>query len=193
MVFWETPSPIKSWKNFKDEEEPHTQWDDLFFDLIFVGVAYNVGHLLEHSGPSFSGFTQCMMLFAIASKAWQNKVMFFSQFDVDDILHKALNVVEYCIVGVMACHITGFNSHNGHSRQHMRGFTLLMLVHRIFVGFRWLEISYNAERLEAMNLGTDEFRKNIYLLSFDAFAVYLAFATDVKQKTVLFLCFFTEY
>ena len=191
MVFWKIPSQIKAWKNFQDEEEPHTQWDDLFFDLIFVGVAYNVGHLLEHSGPSLMGFTQCMMLFVIASKAWQDKVLFFSRFDVDDILHKALNAVEYCIVGVLACHITSFSLHSGQNRQGMRGFTALMLFHRVFVGFRWLEISYNAERLEAMNLGTDEFRKNIYLLSLDAFAVYLAFATDVEQKTVLFLCFFT--
>ena len=63
MVFWKAPHPIKSWKNYKDEEEPHTQWDDLFFDLIFVGVAYNVGHLLEHSGPSLSGFIDCMIIF----------------------------------------------------------------------------------------------------------------------------------
>ena len=68
MVFWKAPHPIKSWKNYKDEEEPHTQWDDLFFDLIFVGVAYNVGHLLEHSGPSLSGFIDCMIIFNIASK-----------------------------------------------------------------------------------------------------------------------------
>ena len=76
MVFWKIPSPIKAWKEFQDEEEPHTQWD-VFFRFTFVGVAYNVGHLLEHSGPSLTGFIQCMMLFAIASKAWQDKVLFF--------------------------------------------------------------------------------------------------------------------
>ena len=151
--------PIKAWKEFQDEEEPHTHGTIYFSISIFVGVAYNVGHLLEHSGPSLTGFIQCMMLFAIASKAWQDKVLFFSRFDVDDILHKALNVVEYCIVGVMACHITGFSLHNGESRQRMRGFTVLMLVHRVFVGFRWLEISYNATRVEAMNLEPTSFAK----------------------------------
>ena len=86
MVVWEAPHTIKTWENFEDEDEPHTQWDDLFFDLIFVGVAYNVGHLLEHSGPSLDVFIESLIIFNVASKLWQDKVLYFAKFDVGNMI-----------------------------------------------------------------------------------------------------------
>ena len=129
---------------------------------------------------------------SIASKAWQDKVLFFSRLDVDDICYKALNAVEINRWWFMACHINlvlALNDMASKPRNVADSLRLCFFIERIYVGFRWLEISYNAERLEAMNLGTDEFRKNIYLLSLDAFAVYLAFCDAVEQKLSFFFVF----
>ena len=193
MVFWKAPHPIKSWKNYKDEEEPHTQWDDLFFDLIFVGVAYNVGHLLEHSGPSLSGFIDCMIIFNIASKLWQDKVLYFTRFDVEDFIHKIFNIIEYCLVGIMACHIPLIHSHNVvEAKVSISGFTVIMLIHRLFIIMRWLEVSICSEKANASKLGTIETRKNMFLLLIDATAVYVTFyhyEDGINIRNILYICF----
>jgi low temperature requirement protein LtrA len=180
MMLWATPHTIKNWKNFKEEEQPHTQWDDLFFDLIFVGVAYNVGHLLEHSGPSFAGFFDCFIIFSIASKFWQDKVLYLTKFDVDDFIHKIFNILEYCMVGLLACHINM-----------MSGFTLIMLLHRIFVIFRWLEIYIYSNEKNAYRFGRSETWKNMSLIPIDALAVYLNFYHQhtITTRMILFVCF----
>lgn len=84
MKFYAVPHPIKAWNSAGTEEVAHAQWSDLFFDLIFVAVAYSVGHLLEHSGPSFwHGFVRCFFIFYILTNFWIDKAVFFAKFDTN--------------------------------------------------------------------------------------------------------------
>ena len=47
-LMWKTPRAIKTWETVTHEESAHARWADLFYDLLFVGVAFRTGHLLEH-------------------------------------------------------------------------------------------------------------------------------------------------
>ena len=81
--FYAIPHAIKSWsKNV--EEDAHASWSDLFFDLLYVAVAFSVGHLLEHSGPSVAGFFIVLAVFVNMTFMWIDKMVFFARFDVDD-------------------------------------------------------------------------------------------------------------
>ena len=83
MKFYAVPHPIKTWNSAGTEEVAHAQWSDLFFDLIFVAVAYSVGHLLEHSGSSLHGFIRCFFIFYILTNFWIDKAVFFARFDTN--------------------------------------------------------------------------------------------------------------
>ena len=121
MPFYRTPHAIKSWgktSGAPSEEDAHASWSDLFFDLLFVAVAFSVGHLLEHSEVTISGVLVSLSIFWVLASVWLDKVIFFARFDVDDTAHKILDIAEYMIVGLMAFHISGLPCGHGHHDGH---------------------------------------------------------------------------
>ena len=104
--FWRVPTPIKTWGKVKQEEEAHVQWMDLFFDLLFVGVAYLVGHQLEHGlhrhGHGDAGLvaavatstSQALCTYVIVVVPWFGNMEYYARFDVQDLVHKLIDPVE---------------------------------------------------------------------------------------------------
>ena len=121
--FWRVPTPIKTWGKVKQEEEAHVQWMDLFFDLLFVGVAYLVGHQLEHGlhrhGHGDAGLvaavatstSQALCTYVIVVVPWFGNMEYYARFDVQDLVHKLIDMIEYCVIGVAALHIGGVGHH----------------------------------------------------------------------------------
>ena len=114
---WATPQPIKTWGTTTHEAAAHVRWIDLFFDLLYVGVAFLVGHRLEHhidhahthhGGHSSAGETalaatvDSFALFFVLIGPWFSNLQFYSRFDVDDVLHKGIDVLEYVVIGCSA-------------------------------------------------------------------------------------------
>ena len=96
------PQPIKTWGTTTHEEAAHARWMDLFFDLLYVGVAFLVGHQLEHNfhhhGPTHSVWLSFQHFFILIGP-WFSNLAFYSRFDVNDTFHKLIDVAEYVLVG----------------------------------------------------------------------------------------------
>jgi hypothetical protein len=58
MIRWGDPQP-----------HPHTDWFDLFFDLIFVAASYEIGNLLKYSVDK-EGIAYFSVLFIVMSQSW---------------------------------------------------------------------------------------------------------------------------
>ena len=138
MVFWKTPQPIKTWANIQKKEEPaHGRWMDLFFDLLYVGVAFLIGHQLEHNfhhhhhSPTQSVWISFQYFFILIGP-WFSNLAFYSRFDVNDTVHKLLDVLEYVLVGCAAVFM---------SSPYNTAFWLAIVSVRVVTFVRYLELS----------------------------------------------------
>ena len=120
-MFWNLPQPIQTWNNAHNEKPAHGRWFDLFFDLLFVGVAFNVGHLILHllhdQHSLIHALTKSLAVFFVLFSAWLNNVQYYARFDVNDTLHKILDVIEFTSVGVAAFHGGSIANHHGSTYQ----------------------------------------------------------------------------
>lgn len=115
-MHWTIPHPIQTWANAHKEKPAHGRWFDLFFDLLFVGVAFNVGHLLAHllhDQTLLHSLLKSLAVFFVLFSAWLQNVKYYGRFDTNDTFHKLLDVVEFTSVGVAAFHAGGIADHHG--------------------------------------------------------------------------------
>jgi low temperature requirement protein LtrA len=76
-------------------------WLELFFDLIFVAaVAQVASPLRDHY--SLDGVVRFAPLFALIWWAWTGHAVFCTRFDTDDLIQRALTLVQVFAVAVMA-------------------------------------------------------------------------------------------
>ena len=90
---WKTPRAIKTWETVTHEESAHARWADLFYDLLFVGVAFRTGHLFEHllaHGRMEGAVLNAFQVFYVLFSCWFTTLNFYSRFDVADSVHKIL-------------------------------------------------------------------------------------------------------
>jgi low temperature requirement protein LtrA len=136
MVHWDMP-----------QLHPHTNWFDLFFDLIFVATAYQLGSLLSASvnGPGLFFF---ISLFFSMLFNWQNKLNYDSRIDSDDLFHKLVDFIEALLVAIAALHIAGSNSETPVldflvlSKGHAWGFSLASSALRLLNLMRYTELYF---------------------------------------------------
>ena len=128
------PQPIKTWGTTTHEEAAHARWMDLFFDLLYVGVAFLVGHQLEHNfhhhGPTHSVWLSFQHFFILIGP-WFSNLAFYSRFDVNDTFHKLIDVAEYVLVGCAAVFVASPSS---------KAFWWAIVGVRILTCFRYLEL-----------------------------------------------------
>lgn len=151
-MFWATPRPLKSWDNVTHEEQAHTRWMDLFLDLSYVGVAANVGHMIEHAlehKPSESSGTDAMwfilpkalaIFFVLISK-WLDNLQFYARFNEgNDTLHKVLDIIEFVGIGFASVHSAGVFGDKELSNFHFRGMAQGLTVASAVTLFRHMEL-----------------------------------------------------
>lgn len=83
------------------------RWIDLFFDLLYVGVAFLVGHRLEHNivhhqAGAGAAALDSFAVFFVLMGPWFSNLQYYSRFDVNDALHKGLDILEYALIGCSA-------------------------------------------------------------------------------------------
>jgi low temperature requirement protein LtrA len=81
-------------------------WTELFYDLVFAAAISQV------SGPlgadySLHGIVKYAFLLALVFLAWLGYATFSSQFAADDLVERALIIVQVFLVAVMAANATG--------------------------------------------------------------------------------------
>jgi low temperature requirement protein LtrA len=75
------------------ERERHASWLELFYDLVFAVAISQLGQNLSHN-VSMSGFIEYVVLFVPAWWAWIGATFYATRFDVDDLVHRVLILVQ---------------------------------------------------------------------------------------------------
>jgi len=76
-------------------------WLELFFDLIFVAAVAQVGRPL-HADYSFAALARYAFLFFLIWWAWFGHTLYSTRFDTDDLVQRALTLLQMFAVAVMA-------------------------------------------------------------------------------------------
>ena len=76
-------------------------WLELFFDLVFVAAVAQVAAPL-HTAYSLAGLVRFTPLFALISWAWAGHTVFSTRFDSDDVVQRALTLLQMFAVAAMA-------------------------------------------------------------------------------------------
>jgi low temperature requirement protein LtrA len=87
----------------RDGREPGRKvtWLELFFDLVFVAAVSQVGAPLGQD-YTLAGLGRYAMLFVLIWWAWHGHTAFATRFDTDDVVQRALTLVQMFVVAVMA-------------------------------------------------------------------------------------------
>jgi low temperature requirement protein LtrA len=82
-------------------EQRKVTWLELFFDLIFVAAVSQVAEPLRHE-YSIEGLVRFVPLFTLIWWAWTGHAVFSTRFDTDDIVQRALTLLQMFAVAAMA-------------------------------------------------------------------------------------------
>jgi low temperature requirement protein LtrA len=94
--------------NVSPAHERHVRrpgWTELFFDLVFAAAIAQLSAPLDHDYSLF-GIARFAFLLALVFLAWFGYTAFATQFAVDDVVQRALLVVQIFLVAVMAANAT---------------------------------------------------------------------------------------
>lgn len=88
-------------KPLRLRERARVSWFELFFDLIFVAAVAQVAHpLYEHY--TLAGALQFAAMFTLIWWAWTGYTTLATRFESDDLVQRALAIVQIFVVAVMA-------------------------------------------------------------------------------------------
>ena len=71
------------------DEHRHASWLELFFDLVFVAVVFQVGELLAEEHDA-AGFLEFVGVFTVVAWSWMCFTYFGNRFDTDDVPQRIL-------------------------------------------------------------------------------------------------------
>lgn len=84
---------------------PHTNFNDLFFDLFYVAAAYNLGSLIRAS-PTSMGLLYFLGCFYPIMMIWFTKTFYDSRFDAgNDLYHKVYEVLVTVVLATAVLYI----------------------------------------------------------------------------------------
>ena len=127
MPFVLAPKQRQKWGD--DYSLPHVDWGDLFFDLFYVGAAYNLGTNIKydiHDDPLLALIYFFGVLGAIFSSFWSTKMLFDARFELpNDFLHRAVEIMHLVFLAFATLYIRP-NKYMGNCGEHreMFGFCL---------------------------------------------------------------------
>ena len=151
LRFFRDPRQQKRWG--EPEHKPHVDWADLFFDLIYVANAYQLGSLLMRS-VSAEGVLWFYVMFSSLSTTWYYKLAYDCRLVTDDLAHKIVDVVEAMVVAAASLHIgSSVSDMKDLSTGHAMGFSAAVALHRALHAFRWWEVAKVAETHESAAMG----------------------------------------
>jgi len=167
VPFYLPPKQLQRWGD--TQLLPHVNWGDLFFDLFYVGAAYNLGNLLRYERSS-RGVMYFAGLFGAVSKIWFDRLTFDSRFNVgDDIFHRIYEVFFLSMLATSVVNIqTVEDLENSQDSSSMFSFCLGMTVLTFLDMLRQLEIIEFVNTPEAKPTAKRELRRQ-----FPSFILYL--------------------
>ncbi|MGN6629475.1 MAG: low temperature requirement protein A [Candidatus Nitrosocosmicus sp.] len=117
------------------EKERHAGWLELFYDLVFAAAIAQLGQNLSHAVTIF-GFLNYVTLFVIVVWAWTGATFYATRFDVDDLVHRILVLLQ--MGGAVALAV---NIHDAMDETSI-GFALSYITIRIFLIMDYLRTGF---------------------------------------------------
>lgn len=139
--------PIKQRHKWDEPQAmPHVKWVDLFHDLFFVGMAYNLGNLVLGVWATPVSILYFVGLYFPCAISWNSKMYFDSRFEVGNSLYqKFLLVIELCLLSSEIVHIQELDKMRNPSKYiNMFAFSLATFLHRILGSLRSLEVYFQS-------------------------------------------------
>lgn len=147
------PSP-----DFATHYESHRSetWYELFYDLVFVAAAIQIGHIVQYN-ISFEALFKAGLLFAVMRGTWDQLMFYQNRFDTKDLIHYVFYLLQAMCVFVMANHLTidADNHHHWDRARNMKPFAIAAAVAR----FTHVIMYYQVTSI------TSKYRHHIFALS----------------------------
>lgn len=111
LTIWGMPfvlPPMQRQKWGDDYSLPHVNWGDLFFDLFYVGAAYNLGTNIKYDidQPGLALLYFFGIFGAILSSFWSAKMLYEARFVLpEDFFHRAVEILHLCMLAMATQHI----------------------------------------------------------------------------------------
>jgi len=95
------------------EHHPDTDWQDLFFDLLFVGGAYQTGNFLAAAlidgDEAWEGMFWSFGIFICLAQQWFMKMLISARFGCSSMFHYFLDHIEFVVLALAMWHIPAYN------------------------------------------------------------------------------------
>ena len=138
--------PVRLWPSLPNGARRVT-WLELFFDLVFVAAVSQVGVPLGHD-YSIHGLARYAFMFLLIWWAWLGHTLYCTRFDNDDIVQRALTLLQMFAVVVMAA-----NAKQGLESRDSAGFGAAYAVMRLVLVGQYLRARHlrHASRLATVH------------------------------------------
>ena len=106
LPFYCRPVQRQLWED--DQVLPHINWHDLFFDLIFVAAAYNLGVMLITAMNQDDWPRGCLYfvgIFGSLYTIWENDVIYAARYTLVDYSHRIPAILRFLCVSFAALKI----------------------------------------------------------------------------------------
>lgn len=106
IYFYRSPKLRQFWGEEQVELE---SWKELFFDLIFVAVAFNLGTVLEEIIDEDEGLVGALYFYAqflVLYTAWYYRMLYLSRFIPSSVFHNILDMVFALLLALAAALIS---------------------------------------------------------------------------------------
>ena len=101
-------APVQRQRWGEDIILPHVNWGDLFFDLFYVAMAYNLGVMLM-SGMNAKHWLRVAIyyvgIFGPLYMTWETSMLYASRYTSLDYAHRLFEVVRYLLVSMAVMHV----------------------------------------------------------------------------------------
>jgi low temperature requirement protein LtrA len=122
---------------YDGDTERHADWLELLYDLIFV-AAVSILALDLSSDYSFTKFLESIPIFFVIWWGWVGHTFYSSRFGTDDILHRALTLLQMLAVASLAVNVKGAWSSTGTGFALSYAFLRILLIVEYFRVGRFL-------------------------------------------------------
>jgi low temperature requirement protein LtrA len=92
-------------ENTSNDANRHATWLELFYDLVFVVVIFQLAHYLEENF-TLNGFLGFLALFAPVWWSWTGAVFYATRFDTDDMGHRILVLLQMVGAAFLAVYVS---------------------------------------------------------------------------------------
>jgi Bacterial low temperature requirement A protein (LtrA) len=142
LILFSRPRQRQKWGD--TQVLPRVNYGDLFFDLFFVGAAYNTGNVLVEE-PSYRGLLYFLAMFFPMMGLWLEKSFYDSRFVVveEDVFHRIFELAVLVALAAAVLHIRPVDiMSNGKENVDTFAFCLSVFIGQALNEWRYLEVYF---------------------------------------------------